>query len=240
MIAAAGDPSTGIEAMTELVYSADNPLLAASSSTVLPGRGAANASTWASPHWHVMLDLLEAKRNQIAETSTLPLADAAELLGLSEDAVRKAAITGTLAGEKRGNRWFVTPGSVATYRERVQRRGRWPATPLRVRCGSEDGYSLSVRSAEPGSQERVRKGVVDVTIPQFERVLVRLRWTAEDGTKARRVLVLEPDPSAEPFTYRWPQVDGGPGFFVEGRFRIAQKFNNGAKAAEAWKAIEPA
>jgi len=240
---AADDPEVDVDGMTALIYSADNPLLGPSASPVAaPERGTASAETWASPSWHVMLDLLEAKRISVAETTpSLRLAEAGELLDLTEDAVRKAILAGTLDGQKRANRWYVTPGSVATYRDRVLRRGRWPSsTPLRFRAGREGGFSMAVKSLEKGTKKRVRQGVVEVTLPEYERVVVRLRWQDGEGRKARRVLVLEHDPSAEPYRYDWPPNKDGPGFFIEGRFRIVDKINNPAKASAAWREIKPA
>jgi len=238
---AANDPAIEAGEMTDLIYGPDNPLLGPSTSA-LPERRSVSRETWANPTWHMMLDLLEAKRIAVAESSsTMSLEEAGALLGITEDAVRKAAIAGTLDGEKRANRWYVTPGSVATYRDRVRRRGRWPATPLLIRCGTENGYSLKTKTAKPGTKKRVRRHVVDVTISDFERMLIRLRWTNAKGERTRRVLVLEPDPSTEPWTFTWPpRSDGKPLFFIKGRFRFAEKFNNPAKAAAAWKEIEPA
>jgi len=238
---AASDTAIEADQMTALIYGPDNPLLGPSTSAI-PERRSVSRETWADTTWHMMLDLLEAKRIAIAESSpTMSLEEAGQLLGITEDAVRKAAIAGTLDGEKSDNRWHVTPGSVATYRDRVRRRGRWPATPLLIRCGSENGYSMSTRAANPGTKKRVRRHVVDVTIPDFERMLIRLRWTNAKGGRARHVLILEPDPSAEPSTFEWPpRSDGKPSFFIKGRFRVAKKINNPAKAAAAWRDIEPA
>jgi len=241
---AASDPDVAIAAMVELVYGADNPLLDPSSPSpiALPQRGTATAETWADPAWHVMLDLLEAKRVAVAEiTPSLLLEEAGELLALTPDAVRKAVLAETLDGEKYGNRWHVTPASVATYRDRVLRRGRWPATPLRFRCGNASGYGMDVKTAvKPRFVRRVRKGVTEFELDDFERVLVRLRRQRDDGTKATRLLVLEADPSVEPFRFRWPTTGAAPGFFIEGRYRDVQKVNNSTKALAAWRKLEPA
>ncbi|HHH30585.1 MAG TPA: DNA-binding protein [Polyangiaceae bacterium] len=157
---AVNDPDVGADEMTDLVYGPDNPLLGPSTSA-LPERRSVSLETLADPTWHMMLDLLEAKRIAIAEASpTMRLEHAGELLGITPDAVRKAAIAGHLDGEKHGNRWYVSPGSVATYRERVRRRGPRPnATPLLIRCGSVKGASLSVKSANPAAKKRVRKQI---------------------------------------------------------------------------------
>lgn len=240
---AAGDPAIATVAMVELIYGADNPLLAprSSSPVALPHRGTATAQTWANPVWHVMLDLLEAKRIAVVEaTASLRLEEAGELLNLTPDAVRKAVLVENLTGEKRGNRWYVTPGSVATYRDRVLRRGRRPATPLRYRCGSASDYGMDVKTAEePRFVRRVRKGVTEFELDDFERVLVRLRRKRADGTKTQRVLVLEADPTVEPFRFRWPTTGAAPGFFVEGRFRDVKKVNNPAEARAAWRELQP-
>jgi len=232
--------------MVELVYGADNPLLDPSSSSpiALPHRGTATAETWADPTWHVMLDLLEAKRVAVAETTpSLLLEEAGELLDLTPDAVRKAVLVETLDGEKRGNRWYVTPASVVTYRDRVLRRGRWPATPLRFRCGNRSGCAMDVRTKDkPRRIRRARQGVAEWEVDDFERVLVRLRETRDNGSKMRRVLVLESDPTAEPFTYWWPDHEQGGKrwFFIEGRFSIVEKYNKTAEAAAAWNELQPA
>ena len=234
---AVSDPAIAIAAMTELVYGADNPLLDPSSSSpvALPHRGTATAETWADPVWHVMLDLLEAKRVTVAEhTPSLLLEEAGEQIDLTPDGVRKAVLAGKLDGEKRGNRWYVTPASVATYRDRVQRRGPAPTTPLRYRCGTADGYGLDVKVENATFDRRVRNQVSEWSVANFERAGVRLRKTLDDGSKWHRVLVFQADPSVDSFRYCWPPK-GGPGFFVEGRFRTVERFNSQAKARAAWR-----
>ncbi len=244
---AASDPDIAIAAMVELIYGADNPLLDPSSSSpiALPQRGTATAETWVDPAWHVMLDLLEAKRIFVVEnTASLRLEEAGELLDLTPDAVRKAVLAETLDGEKRGNRWYVTPASVATYRDRVLRRGRWPATPLRYRCGHADGnHAFDVKAKGPRKVRQVRRGVSEWEVDDFERVIVRQRWKdPDDGRRRHRVLVLVPAPAKEPFRFCWPpkKPKKGVQFFVEGRFEIEQKFNSSAAAGEVWDELEPA
>lgn len=238
---AAADPGVGVGALVDLIYSDRNPLLGPGSSPALAGRGTATAATWADPTWHVMLDLLEAKRVQEAEAApSLRLSEAAERLELTEDAVRKAVLAGTLEGEKRANRWYVTPASVESYRRRVPGPGRRPSEALEVQCGRVPGYSLSVKAAETGPTNSVRRGIVAMTIPSYERVIVRLTGEDPKGGKLRRVLVLEPDLSVEPWTFHWPpDAETDPPLFVRGRFHVAERINSWAKAVEAWRALEP-
>ncbi|MFK7990877.1 MAG: hypothetical protein AB8I08_32960 [Sandaracinaceae bacterium] len=90
-----------------------------------------------------------------------------------------------------------------------------------------------------GKKEFVRRRVVDVTIAQWERVAVRLRWKDGEGKKARRLLILEHAPDTEPSRFGWPPKKGSHRFSIEGRFRIVDKVNNSGEASVAWREFEP-
>lgn len=253
VVRATNDPNVTEAQLIELVYGRENPIL---DQSVFAGRGAVTASVVENPIYRVLLDLLDQKRvidgkldvAKAAEAYTLSVADAAKRLEMSPGAVRQAIQAGNLAAWKKGATYFLEPRSVDTYRSRVARRGpsaassateRRPAVSpsdvvpsepagsafaLRARMGSATGWSFRLKAPHIEIVEtdgHARVGVVS----SFERAAI-----AFSGKKVNRFFVLEP--ADEPFRY-----DFGP-FFIEGRFRVAEKVNNAQEASERFKAFE--
>lgn len=235
---AAHDPAVTETQLTELVYGRDNPIL---DQTIFPGRGAVTKAVMANPVYHVLLDLLDAKRIQTRALDpgaanaafSMTVAEAAAELGISESAVRQAIAAKHLASTKRGNVHLIDPQSIATYRERVVRRGPTPkesATPeqsspaLRVRMGNSPGESLMFKAIGPNSRittTRVAPRIVEGSVPSFTRAAIKF-----GGKTGQRMFVLEPSDDENEFALGQ--------FFIRGRYRVAEKINNSAEAAERW------
>ncbi|UJR81510.1 helix-turn-helix domain-containing protein [Sandaracinus amylolyticus] len=231
---AAHDPGVSEAQLSELVYGRGNPVL---DQSVFPGRGAVTKAVHANPVWHVMQDLLDAKRVQSGNLDagaanaafSLTVAEAAERLEMSEGAVRQAIASEKLAAVKRGNVYLIDPASIATYRERVARRGprAAPAPALELRIGNAPGASFMVKGG--AFEESGRDGrVIDGVIREFRRVAIKF---GDGGRHAQRMFVLEPATRSDEFTL-------GP-FFVRGRYRVVEKINNPADVAERWKTFDP-
>lgn len=200
----------GERELVALVLSAENPLVRA------------------DPRWSLVLDLLGPKRD-----AWLRVADAAAELDLTHDAVLKAIRAGLLVAQKRGGGWWVDPASIATYRDRVVRRGRHraPEGPaLVVRCGNREGASLSVKARETVKTGKSGRYGVELEVPSFERAAVSISGR-EGERKFRRMLVLEP--SEDEYTFEFAP------FFVRGRARVAREVEGLAAAAKAWREFEP-
>lgn len=100
---------------------------------------------------------------------------------------------------------------------------------LRARVGNTEGHTFRLKAVDTVEVGRVREGnlrAVDLEIPSFERIAV-----AFSGTEMHRVFILEPSEESNRF-------DFGP-FFVEGKYRITEKVNDGEKAAEVFRGFVP-
>ena len=228
---AAQDPRLTEPELTELIYSLENPLL---DRTIFPGRGAVTADVYKDPVYHVMLDLLQAKRVQMGtlrpddagDRYTLSVSEVARELELTPDAVRKAIHAGHLDAKQRGNAWLLNPSSVATYRERVVRRGPRAEPALTARIGNEPGSSFRLKAPKFVETARVDKRVIDGYVPHFERVAI-----AFSGKESNRMFVLEPSDEENEYTIGR--------FFVRGRFAIVEKINHPERASQAFRAFKP-
>lgn len=249
MSLAAHDPTVTEAALTELIYGKENPLL---DQSIFPGRGAVTKITLANPVYHVMLDLLDAKRVQAGTLSkpaaeaafTMTVSEAAETLGITPGAVRQALDAKRLAGVKRGPSYFLDPRSVATYRDRVVRRGPEakheleasivPIDPrsgsgktrdvlpaLLARIGNVEGKSFRLKVDGFTETSRPDGHVVEGVVQSFERAAI-----AFAGTEGLRMFVIEPGPDENEFAF-------GP-FFIRGNYRVVQKINNARDAAAKW------
>lgn len=237
--AAAEDPRVSEHELVELIYGRENPLL---DQTIFPGRGAVTREAFANPLYHVMLDLLDAKRISVgtldpvraAGRYTMTVSEAAAELGVSPSAVRQAIERGQLASWKKGPRLhLLDPHSVATYRDHVQRRGPRPEPALRVRKGSRPGASLRVKAAEleVTGEEKLEGGkAFDAIVPRFERVAIAYTGKRSNGSKFNHLLVLEPSDERD-------RIEPLDGFFVEGRFRVVEKITDPEEASRRFRAF---
>lgn len=216
-----------------LIYGPENPMLDQQA-----GYTFVTPSSFESPVFRVMLDLLDRKRartgsldvERAAERYTLSVLDAAKQLGIRESAVRVAVVEGRLPSWMRDGQIRLSPESVASYE--VSRRGRPPR--LSVVCGSKDGASLRI-GVIGGKFEKVGTtgGLVEGQVTTWERVgvITGARRTSRDGAKAT--------------TYRyWLLQPGGKEnsvgiepLKVTGRFTIASELN-GKAASEAFSALK--
>lgn len=234
VIDAAHDPRVTEGELIELVYGRENPLL---DQTIFPGRGAVTKAVLVDPVYHVMQDLLFAKRVQmgrVAEEETgapprgLSVAEVAEQLGISQSAVRQAIRRGDLEAEKVKGAHSIAPESVATYRGRVKRRGPQPEPALRIKMGNKPGRSFRVKVAglEVLEKKKLPGGgkLIEAVVPRFERAAV-----AFSGKSMNRMFLLEPAEEENSFEFD--------GFEIRGRYRVAEKINQPEVAAELWKTI---
>lgn len=237
VIAATNDPRVSEGELVELVYGKENPIL---DQTLFPGRGAVTADVFENPLYHVMSDLICQKqvlegrfdRVRAAERYTLSVNEAAEVIGVTPDAVRKAIKAHKIPAWQREGSWRLDPRDVETYKTHVVPRkprsggserkdSRSPA--LRVRAGSEPGRSLRIKA--PNKRVVTKAGsITELEVDAFERAAV-----ATTSTKTLHVFILEPSDAVE-------RLEWGP-LGIEGRFRVVEKITNERKAAEAWKAF---
>lgn len=242
VIAAVNDPTVSEGELVELVYGKENPIL---DQTIFPGRGAVTREVFANPLYHVMSDLICQKqvlegrfdRVKAEKRYTLTVNQAAERIGVTPDAVRKAIRSRKLPAWRREGSWMLDPYDVDTYRDHVvprkprsggalASRDSGSAGPaLRVKAGSEPGRSLRVKAVD--SRKVSKQGTIaEIEVDSFQRVAI-----ATASTKTLHVFVLEPDDVEE-------RIEWGP-LSVEGRFRIVEHITDSRKAAEAWKAFKP-
>lgn len=151
---AAEDPRVSEGELVELIYGLENPLL---DKTIFKGRGAVTTEVFANPVYHVMLDLLDAKRVQTgtldperaAGRYTMTVTEAAEFLGVTSSAVRQAIAAKHLDAWKKGGLHFLDPQTVETYRSRVKRRGP-RAAGARGEGGGEGGRAGGADDGDGG------------------------------------------------------------------------------------------
>lgn len=228
------DKATSNDLVT-LIYGPDNPIMKAH--PLFPDKGYVTREVLDNPVYHVLADLLVAK--QVAEAGvdpeslgkrfTITVAQAAEKLGISEAAVRKAVQDRRLpAWKRKGERgYYLDPQTLFTLK--VGTTGdRDIGAPLKFKAGHDPKRKalLRIRIApvtdkfreSPDEPESV--GTTDV----WRRALV---LTGLGGTLRAWWLV----PSKEQCL-----IETG-GFFVKGKFEVTMKANNPKAAREAWEAF---
>lgn len=232
---AAEDPAVSEGELISLVYGTENPILEQGR---FPGRGAVTAKVLRDPVYHVLQDLLQHKRIALGHTTadaligtfTVPVSAAAEELGINSSAVRQAIAANKLSARKGANgQYLLDPRSIASYRLRVQKRGPEKGPALRIRMGNRPGQSFRVKAPGLHVTERRKEGdarIVDAEVPSFESAAIGF-----SGRELNRCFILAP--AARIFRYEL-----GP-FYVEGRFKIAEKVNDAKRASERFKAFEP-
>lgn len=221
--------------LVKLVYGPENPIMA--KHPFLPDKGWVTREVFDNPLYHVFADLIVQK--QVAEAGvdpqslgkpyTLSVAEAAERLGLSEAAVRKAVQDRRLpAWRHKGDRFYkLDPRTLVTFRAGTTGR-REVGAPLKFKAGHDPKKKalLRIRTApvtdkfkeSPDDPESV--GTTDV----WRRAMV---LTGLRGNLRAWWLV----PSKES-----NKIETGD-FFVSGKFEVTMKANNPKAAREAWEAF---
>ncbi len=217
------DPRVTAAAMTDLVYSAENPVL---DKSVVPGKGYVTAAVHADPVYQVMADMLWRKRAQEgvqAPAATMTITQAAQLHGVHPSAIRQAIAAGRLQATKMGGTYFLRRPDVEAFKP--ARRGPAPKSRLEVRSGEQRGqrFKVNVIGGKLEHVDRARHVKIGY-IDRFNRIGVLSGSKGDD-----RFFELEPaDAKGE--------LEFGD-FFVRGHFTIARKVNNPKAAREAWRAF---
>lgn len=230
--AIASDKKRSVDELVALVYGAENPILERRPQG--SGRSEVTRATLEHPVYLVLCDLLDRKEAaaagltaaELAAPYTVTVAEAAAQLGISVDAVRKAIAARRLPAWVKGSQYYLDPETFELLGE-VGKRGPTPAkvAPLRVRAGFNGSAKLEVKA--PGEPIGSARAVVEGTISRWRRVGV------VTGAVGRlRFFELVPDDQEEEITLGE--------LFVRGRFKIARKENNAARARAAWEEFRAA
>jgi len=234
---AAADPKVTENDLIALIYGRENPLL---DHTMLPGQSMVTPAVFEHPVYRVLTDLLDRKRVALGALDleraraqfTLTVTEAAEQLGISPQAVRKAVEARRLAAWREGSQWLLDPRGVNAFKltRDAKDKHQGPSPHLVVRIGNAPGASFQLK--HPGElEERTRAGgnVVTGVLTRWKRVAVLT--SAEQGdAKTQRLWILEPGGEQQEVTLG--------DFYARGRFTVVEKINNSEKARAAWKAFE--
>lgn len=244
-IAAANDPSVTEGELLELLYGRENPILAQG---IFPGRGAVTKAVLADPLYAVIVDLQQQKAvlagsfvaERDAKPYTLTVAEAAERIGISPDAVRKAIRAARLSALRVDGEYRIAPNDADVYRDHVVPRGSAEPRPtvtqaivevtagapaLVVRCGSAPGRSLRIKADTRVQTTGKKGGVVDAIVQSFAEAIV-----ATSGATTNHAFILQ----ASRDTTR---IEWGP-FFVEGRFKVVDTIRDAKLASETFKRFD--
>jgi len=184
-----------VDAFVALGYGPENPLL-----EVRDGRAIVTPAAHATPWYRVLADMLCRKeQQQDARRFTFTVADAANLLDMSESAVRQAIQRGTLQARKVGSEYRIDHAGINAYRTRTPsppgpkpkskpEGAEFDATVL-ARIGSAKGMSFRIKGAKVAGPKagNVRTGTL---LPGWNRALVLGSRTGRDA----RLWELEPAP----------------------------------------------
>lgn len=233
-VKAANDPSVTLNDLIEFIYSVNNPLL---DTTMLPGRGMVTRAIFADQVYHVFADLLDVKRVQLGTLDpkeeiaayTATVAEAAEQLGISETAVKKACQEHRLAAIRNGGQWLIDPHTIASYR--VSNRGpkgkgdrqrkAVNESPVIAQLGGAKGGSIAVKVANGELVRLATKGKEFGFPVNWSQAVVRL--TTKEGV---RVFLIEESESEATIEHV--------GLTIHGRFKIVKKINNTKAANVFW------
>ena len=262
------DPNVSEKEMLALIYGADNPLLDSATVPGLGivTRRTIDDPVYRVMMDCLSRKRVQSGTLDLAATKdeyTVSVKDAALILNIHPSAVRQAIQTGRLSAWKKGGDYYLRPESLESYD--VGRRGPRSARlegggVLRIRCGHAKGVLFAVNIAEPMhgeiagtvsgdeldrssyynrdartqrqrlmAEQHPEQGVVEGLLPAGWRRIGVLTNAKEGG--GQRFFVLEPDAEHTRLEFS--------GFFVAGKFRIAEKENNSRKANEAKKAFQP-
>lgn len=229
----ANDPKAKADELVALIYGRENPIL---DHTLFPERGAVTKEVLANPVYHVMADLLARKEAQQAGTDlervaakyTLPVAEAAQRLVLSEDAVRRAIREKRLPAWVKKEGYFVNPDHLQLLGQ-VAQRGPIPAgiEPFEFVVGYDAKKQTGMRIKIPAGEFPK-----DLNEPEYDDACARWRRVAVrcSSPTGLRVFVLEPGPKRA-------QLEHG-GYSVKGKFEVVQKINGNKAAREFWESFK--
>ena len=176
-------------------------------------------------------DLLQAKviRPGSESSFTQSVSDAARELGISETAVRKAIHAGKLVAIERSFGYLIDPRSTADYAATRKPRGGAREPALRLAYGNEPGKSFRVKFAKikRGKKEHFKDGqITPAEVDSFRRGIFIIT-----GREMHRAFIVVP--SSRVHRYEHGR------FFIEGRFKFAEKINNPEQASKAFREFEP-
>ncbi len=229
------DPRTKENDIIGFAYGSENPMLL----HVPGGRSIVTRETLEHPSYLVLGDLLYRKRIQqtgmsaeeVAARYTATVADAAAVLGVTPDAVRKRAREHKLPSWVKGGEYFFDPKSLATFARGAE---RGPAAAGgALRCVAGGGWKSFLRVKAPGraADPIGGSGAEEVTIRKWRRIAVQT-----GSERALRFYELEHDPAARAS----PETISFGKWHVDGPFRVVRKINNAREARHAWEAFRPA
>lgn len=226
----ADNETTTEAALVDVMYGPDNPIL---THGVLEGRGLVTREVFARPLYHAMLDLLDRKRLQVGGMdadavegrASLTVREAAERLGISDNAVRQALAARRLSGTKIGGQWRLDASAVESYKP--SRRGL--SSPVEVVLGNTEGMSFRVK--HPGQLEDKRKVGKRMFRGQIAAGWKRFGIIITAGDLCH-FFEFEPGPRQVSTTY------GGP-FSLRGRYEVVRDVKGQLAATDAFAAFEP-
>jgi hypothetical protein len=230
------DAEIGEDAMIDLVYARENPVL---DPTVFAERGAVTRRVFANPLYGVLTDLLDRKRAQLGVLDpvaasaryTMTVEEAAAELDVKLGVVVHAIRLGQLGTWRTDGVRYLDPEAVQTFRRFFLERARPPLpAALRARWGHRPGVSFRIRAdeIEVVATHRLRQGkVLESVVPPFEQIAIRFR----EGER-HAFLVLEPSDAENELL-----VDE---FGVAGCFKIVDQVSDPEEAARRWELFRPA
>lgn len=244
---AGADPKVSTLALYDLIHGAGNPILRQG---VVPGRGLVDQSVLNDPVYRIMLDQLALKRiargemdapGPPPEAYTLSVAEAAEIIGISPQGVRNSLARGAWRQVMNGGRLMLHPDDVEQWRRKHEARGGAAGTDNKLEQGESSGADLLVRLGSiKGASFSVKHPAADLLDKRADGPRVwcgripagwqQIAVKSSGGGRAR-VFVIEPGPEEREIEWK--------GFYLRGQFSVAEKVNDGAKASQRWKALEP-
>lgn len=224
------DPKVDEQRMIGFAHSVENPIL---DQTLVPGQAMVTKAVLEDPVYDVVRDMLFRKRivqedvdvDELAARYTMSVQEAAAELGVAENAIRQAIAAKRLASWRKEGRHMLDPDAVRRLEVGTRRPagGSRVGAPLDVQIGHGGGYALKIKGSD-AKVERVAGNVLRGEIPQGWRALV----VVTSSPKGRRAFRLEPSEETNEVAIA--------GFFVRGRFAIAEKANSDAKVDAMWLA----
>lgn len=226
------DPKASEDDLVLLVYGDENPIL---DRTFFPGRGMVTAAVFENPVYHVLTDLLARKRatikgqtaEQLGKPFTLTVPQAAEQLGITEDAINKGIRARRIPSWVKEGQRYVDPRALAALG--LGKQGKLPEgfMRLKVRVGANHDGQLRVKhdGGELPTKAEAIPYALETTLPRSQRVAV---LTA--GHDRLRMFELLPGEDENEIEFE--------GFHVRGKFEIARKINGSAAARRAWESFK--